>query len=118
MQKKVDLTARYAKIDTQHIEKEVKIVQKINVNSKETKQCVDVLKILAHPIRFSIASILNKAEILNVGAIQEALSLPQSTVSQHISKMRESGIVEAKREGTKIFYSLKNPIAKKVIKNL
>ena len=93
-------------------------MRKIDVNSIEIKRCVDVLKVLAHPIRFSIASILHKNDVMNLGAIQDALSLPQSTVSQHISKMRESGIVEAKREGTKIFYSVKNPIAKKVIEKL
>ena len=56
--------------------------------------------------------------MLNVGAIQETLDLPQSTVSQHISKMRESGIVEAEREGTKIFYSLTNEVANKIIRNV
>lgn len=93
-------------------------MQKIDVNSPQIKEYVDVIKLLAHPIRFSIALTLEENKQLNVGAIQEALSLPQSTVSQHISKMRESGIVEAERDGTKIFYSLTNDIASKIIKNL
>ena len=93
-------------------------MQKIDVKSPEIKEYVDVLKLLAHPIRFSIALTLYRNKVLNVGEIQEALELPQSTVSQHISKMRESGIVEADREGTKIFYTLSNEIANKVIKNL
>lgn len=90
-------------------------MQEVSISSQETKNSVDVLKLLAHPIRFSIALTLGRNEIMNVGAIQQILDLPQSTVSQHISKLRESGIVEAHREGTKIFYTLKNPIAKQVI---
>lgn len=93
-------------------------MQKIDVKSPEIKEYVDVLKLLAHPIRFSIALTLYQNRVLNVGAIQETLDLPQSTVSQHISKMRESGIVEAEREGTKIFYSLTNEVANKIIKHV
>lgn len=93
-------------------------MQKIDVKSPKVKEYVDVIKLLAHPIRFSIALTLEENTQLNVGAIQEALSLPQSTVSQHISKMRESGIVEAERDGTKIYYSLTNEIASRIIKNL
>lgn len=93
-------------------------MKEFNVESSETIKKAEVLKLLAHPIRFTIALALYRNEVMNVSSLQDALVLPQSTVSQHISKMRESGIVEAKRSGTKIFYSLTNPIAIKVIKCL
>ncbi|MDO4432764.1 MAG: metalloregulator ArsR/SmtB family transcription factor [Aerococcaceae bacterium] len=92
-------------------------MKNIDVNSKETQQLVNILKLLAHPIRFSIAVILQKNGTMNVGTIQQTLDLPQSSVSQHISKMREAGLVETRREGTKIFYSLQNEVAKKLVKN-
>jgi DNA-binding transcriptional ArsR family regulator len=33
--------------------------------------------------------------------------LAQSAVSQHLSKLKKSGIVEAKKEGKAVYYSLK-----------
>lgn len=86
-------------------------MQKINASSKQILQFVDVVKLLAHPIRFSIALTLNENGVMNVSKIQESLGLTQSTVSQHISKLREAGIVEAKRDGTRIYYSLSNNTA-------
>lgn len=90
----------------------------IDVNSQLIQEHVSVIKVLAHPIRFSIALLLHRNGKMNVGAIQEGLDLPQSTVSQHISKMREAGIIKADRQGTKIFYTLANDIAVKVLTTL
>lgn len=93
-------------------------MENIDINSPETLEKVSVIKVLAHPIRYSIALALFKNHSLNVGAIQDCLSLPQSTVSQHISKLREARIVNGKRDGTKIYYELSNSIAQTIIKNL
>lgn len=93
-------------------------MHKVDIQANDIQKKVSVIKILAHPIRYSVALTLYHNGVLNVSAIQDSLSLPQSTVSQHISKMREAGIVEAKRDGTKIFYELTNPLAIKVIECL
>lgn len=93
-------------------------MESINVESAEILDKVNVIKVLAHPIRYSIAVALLQNGTLNVGAIQDVLSLPQSTVSQHISKLREARVVKANREGTKIYYELSNPIARALITNL
>lgn len=93
-------------------------MSKIDINDKSITDTVEILKVLAHPIRYSIAKVLLSNGVMNVGAIQDALSLPQSTVSQHISKMRQLGVVDHKREGTKIYYELVNPIAKQIIQQL
>lgn len=90
----------------------------VDITIKELNDTVDILKVLAHPIRYGIALTLQHNGVMNVGAIQESLSLPQSTVSQHISKMRQVGIVEDTREGTKIFYELVDPTAINIVKAL
>lgn len=90
-------------------------MQTFDVNNSETVEFVEIIKLLAHPIRFSIALTLKENGVLNVSRIQESLNLSQSTVSQHISKLREASIVEADRDGTKIYYSLTNDLAKKVL---
>ncbi|AXY26369.1 transcriptional regulator [Suicoccus acidiformans] len=90
----------------------------IDVHSSELVNKVNIIKVLAHPIRYAIAIALYENGTMNVGAIQETLDLAQSTVSQHISKMREIGVVTANREGTKIFYELTNDIARNVVSSL
>ncbi|MNI97366.1 Transcriptional repressor PagR [compost metagenome] len=40
--------------------------------------------------------------------MQECLELPQSTVSQHLQKLRSLGIVETQRNGLENYYSVKD----------
>ena len=90
-------------------------MQTYGVKSPKMAEYVNVLKLLSHPIRFSIALLLKDNGVMNVSKIQEDLELTQSTVSQHISKLREAGIVTAERDGTKIYYSLTNETSKIIL---
>lgn len=49
---------------------------------------VDVLKVMAHPVRLQIVNGLMHHKMCKVTQLTEILSLPQSTVSQHLSKLR------------------------------
>ncbi|MOA28466.1 Transcriptional repressor PagR [compost metagenome] len=55
-------------------------------------------------------------ENCNVTYIQECLDLPQSTVSQHLQKLRSMGIVETERSGLEIKYHVANERIKKLIR--
>lgn len=90
-------------------------MKKYDIKQKDVLDKVSVLKLLAHPIRYSIVLALKEEGRLNVSQIQEMMSLPQSTVSQHITKMREAGILTPKREGTNIFYSINNELAHAIV---
>lgn len=69
------------------------------------EQKAEKLKALAHPHRLCIVKglINNKC---NVTKIQECLKLPQSTVSQHLARLKAAGIIEGKRNGLEICYSV------------
>jgi ArsR family transcriptional regulator len=41
--------------------------------------------------------------------------LPQATVSQHLALLKHKGIIEGKREGVEVHYSVINPLTKKLI---
>lgn len=69
------------------------------------------IKVLAHPHRLCIVKGLID-NTCNVSKIQECIDLPQSTVSQHLSKLRTAGIIEGKRNGTEISYKVSD---KKII---
>lgn len=62
---------------------------------------------LAHPKRLKIIDRLRVGE-LSVTELVEALEISQANLSQHLSVMRQKGIVITRREGLKVFYRLSN----------
>lgn len=58
---------------------------------------VELLKIMAHPVRLQIVKELEHRKVCNVTQLTELLDVPQSTVSQHLSKMRGK-ILRSKKE--------------------
>jgi len=84
-----------------------------DVNRKYTTEA-EILKVLGHPIRLKIVAGLCTREC-NVKHIWECLGLPQATVSQHLALLKHKGIIEGKRDGVEVHYSVINPLAKKLI---
>ncbi|MDD2365210.1 MAG: metalloregulator ArsR/SmtB family transcription factor [Desulfuromonadaceae bacterium] len=77
----------------------------------------EVLKVLGHPIRLKIVAGLCTREC-NVKHIWECLGLPQATVSQHLALLKNKGIIEGKRDGVEVHYSVVNDLAKKIITSI
>ena len=78
----------------------------------------ELLKAIAHPIRLCIVKGLLEEEDCNVNKIQACLQPPQSTVSQHLGKLRDLGFIKGKRLGVEIYYQVVNEDLKKVIRAL
>ncbi len=55
---------------------------------KISEEDVDVLKVMAHPVRLQIVNELMHHKMCNVTQLTKILKLPQSTVSQHLSKLK------------------------------
>jgi DNA-binding transcriptional ArsR family regulator len=87
----------------------------VDNNFKAYTETAEILKALAHPVRLCIVRGLIKKGSCNVSFMQECLDLPQSTVSQHLQKLRTLGILEADRNGLEISYSIKDERVKAVI---
>lgn len=71
-------------------------------------ELTELLKVLAHPVRLCIVRGLWRNGSCNVTHMQNCLDVPQSTVSQHLGKLRQAGIIEGNRNGLEILYSLKD----------
>jgi len=84
---------------------------------KDFTQDADVLKALGHPVRLKIVAGLCTKEC-NVKNIWECLGLPQATVSQHLALLKNKGIIEGKRDGAEVYYSVIHPLAKKIVEIL
>ncbi|HHY25838.1 MAG TPA: winged helix-turn-helix transcriptional regulator [Desulfitobacterium dehalogenans] len=71
-------------------------------------EVAELLKVLAHPVRLCIVSKLLETGECNVTSMHTCLNTPQSTISQHLQKLRSAGIVEYRRSGLEIYYKIKN----------
>ena len=61
-------------------------------------------KALGHPARVKILRFLLEREECVVGAIVDELPLAQSTVSQHLKVLRETGLIHGEVDGPRICY--------------
>ncbi len=64
---------------------------------------LDVFKALGDEARLRILRAVEVAE-LSVAEIVAALKMPQSSVSRHLKPLRDSGLLETRREGTSVYY--------------
>ena len=87
-------------------------------NYKELEAAAELLKVLAHPVRLCIVNGLIKNGPQNVSKMQGCLDMPQSTVSQHLQKLRSAGIITGERNGLEIVYRVSSEEAEKVVLNL
>ncbi len=87
----------------------------VDLSKYETKAAK--LKAIAHPHRLCIVKGLLENQC-NVTHIQKCLELPQSTISQHLAKLKTAGIIEGKRNGLEICYRVVDGEIGEIIKQL
>src|SRR5580658_8919872 len=66
---------------------------------------IKTLKVVADPNRLRILLLL-KGEELSVAELQEILAMGQSTISTHLSQLKQAGLVEDRRTGKSNLYHL------------
>ena len=74
----------------------------------------EVLKAVAHPVRLQIVELLETKEMC-VGDIVMALGGKQAITSQQLNMMKDKGVLNCRRNGTKVYYRIEN---KNVVKLL
>lgn len=72
------------------------------------KRKAQVIKALAHPSRLMMVDALAEGEMC-VCDLQRLVGADMSTVSKHLSIMKNAGIVTDRKEGLKVFYRLRVP---------
>ncbi len=68
----------------------------------------DFFRVLGHPVRVRMLQVLRDGE-RSVGSLQDELDLDSSSTSQHLAALRGQGLVESRKEGTSVFYRVKDP---------
>jgi DNA-binding transcriptional ArsR family regulator len=80
----------------------------------QAAQAESFLKALANRHRLMILCQLHNGET-SVSELQRAVGLSQSSLSQHLARLREDKLVSTRRESQVIHYSLANPNVARVI---
>ena len=75
------------------------------VTRKNAEAAGSFMKSLANPNRLMIACALLDGE-RSVGDLETDLGLRQPSLSQQLAELRESGVVEARREAKQVFYRI------------
>jgi len=75
-------------------------------NQQELDIATEILRAIAHPLRLQILEFVDERKIINVNKIYNTLKLEQSITSQHLRILRNADLVDTKREGKFIFYSI------------
>lgn len=68
----------------------------------------DFFRMLGHPARVRIIELLKDGE-LTVGELQAKLGIDSSGASQHLGAMRRQGLLESRRDGTSVYYRVRDP---------
>ncbi len=79
----------------------------VAVDPEWASRQADLLKALADPTRLTMIAALRKAaEPVCICDFTAALSLSQPTISHHMGKLREAGLVESEKRGIWVYYRL------------
>jgi ArsR family transcriptional regulator, virulence genes transcriptional regulator len=91
--------------------------QKFDLNKKQLDLLIKGIQGLAHPVRFMILYTLLKEES-SVNDLSLYTGASQSVTSQHLSKMKDSGILDSRKESNKVFYFIKDGNYRELLKVL
>ncbi|MBC3796215.1 metalloregulator ArsR/SmtB family transcription factor [Acetobacterium paludosum] len=90
----------------------------MDMNLEDYEETAEIIKALGHPIRLCITKGLIENGRCNVSYMEECLAVSQSGVSQHLSKLKNAGIVKGVRTGNEIYYEVVSERAQNIIRAL
>ena len=79
------------------------------ITSDKLNVAINMLKVIAHPVRLAIVDLLAEDKRMTVLEIQKALQLDQAIASQHITLLEDKGVVVAEKLGRNKYVSLRFP---------
>lgn len=88
-------------------------MQELDVTKLE--MAASKLRAIAHPMRIAVIGLLQKNPKLSVTEIYSYLEIEQAAASHHLNILKNKGVLSSKRDGKKIFYSLKNKTLTEII---
>ena len=88
---------------------------KLELDVVKLEMAANRLRALAHPMRIAVIELLQEKEKLSVTEIYKKLKIEQAAASHHLNILKGKGILASKRDGKKIFYSLRSKSLSQII---
>jgi DNA-binding transcriptional ArsR family regulator len=67
------------------------------------------MKAMAHPLRLKILCILGSSSEVSVQDIVDRVGTSQSNISQHLSILRDKGILAFRKDANRVYYRISDP---------
>jgi DNA-binding transcriptional ArsR family regulator len=93
----------------------MKLVEEQPIKPERVEETARMLRCLGHPVRLCILDLLQREGELTVKEIYEALGLEQAVCSQHLTLMRDKGILDYRKDGVHAYYRIGDERAFKVL---
>lgn len=90
-------------------------MEKLMLDIEKLEFAASKLRSIAHPMRIAIIDMLDDNKRLSVTEIYKALNIEQAAASHHLNILKNNKVLISKREGKKIFYSLKSTTLTEII---
>lgn len=74
--------------------------------TKAEERLAELAKAVGHPLRVRILRILAKRKACICGELVDELPVAQSTVSQHLKMLKDSGLIQGEIDGPRICYCI------------
>ena len=88
------------------------------IGTERLVRASELLKVAAHPQRRAILDLLGNKQRMCVNDLAEALGIEQAILSQHLTLMRDKGLVRCEKDGRYSYYHLQQPGFLKIIRDL
>ncbi len=89
-------------------------MKKSSIDQKQLIASAIKLRAIAHPMRIAIVNLLEEHKKLNVTQIHTKMKIEQATASHHLGLLKTNGILNSKKNGKEIIYSIKEGSLKKL----
>jgi DNA-binding CsgD family transcriptional regulator/DNA-binding transcriptional ArsR family regulator len=76
------------------------------IDTAAIKQAASIYRAIYHPLRLQIVEMVHKAGTINVTPIIKKFKLEQSLISAHLKILRDAKLLNTRREGQQIFYTV------------
>ena len=88
------------------------------IGVEKLNRASEMLRTIAHPQRLAILDALGNGGRMCNGELQALLGIEQAILSQHLSLLRDKGLLSSEKEGKFSFWNIKHPEFMKVIGDL
>jgi len=82
--------------------------EKVSVNARSFSQLGNILSLAGNEVRLKILYLLEEESELCPCDLSDILGMSVPAISQHLRKLKDGNVIEARKVGQTIFYSLRS----------